>query len=296
MVFGGFRKYFMCKIFVYLIIFLFVVMFNWLFLRLMFGNLIEGMMVQVGIGGSVNDVLVWFYERFYGFDQFFWKQFLNFWLSFFYGDLGYSIFYCVLVVDIIKYVFFYDIVIFLFVIVLSWLVGNWFGVFVGKNKMYDRYVMFVFYFFVSMFYFWFVMLLVYVVGVEFGWFFYQGVYDLSFVFLIFLSFVGDFLKYWILLFFSFFMVMIGSWVIGMRNMIIYEFEVDYVCYFEVFGGSERFLIKYVYRNVIFFQVIGLVFQLGFMVVGVIVIEIVFNYFGIGVFIMNVVLSQDYFFF
>lgn len=294
MAFGGFRKYLMRKTFVYLITFLFAVTLNWLLPRLMPGNPIEGMMAQAGSGGSVSDALVRFYERLYGLDQPLWRQFINFWSSLFHGDLGYSILYRAPVSDIIKHALPYDIVILLPAIVLSWLVGNWLGALAGKNKMYDRYAMPVFYFLASMPYFWFAMLLVYVVGVELGWLPYQGAYDPSLVPSLSLSFVGDFLKHWILPFLSLFTVMIGSWAIGMRNMIIYELEADYVRYLEALGGSERLLTKHAYRNAILPQVTGLALQLGLMVAGAIATEIVFNYPGIGVLIMNAALSQDYF--
>lgn len=80
----------------------------------------------------------------------------------------------------------------------------------------------------------------------------------------------------------------------MRNMIIYELEADYVRYLEALGGSERLLTKHAYRNAILPQVTGLALQLGLMVAGAIATEIVFNYPGIGVLIMNAALSQDYF--
>ncbi|MBP1911628.1 ABC transporter permease [Thermococcus stetteri] len=289
----GFKKYLVRKTGVYLITFLFAVTLNWLLPRLMPGNPIEGMMAQAGTGG-VNEALIEFYEKLYGLDQPLWKQFVNFWSSLFHGDLGYSILYRAPVMDILRHALPYDIVVLLPAIALSWLVGNWLGAIAGKNKRYDRYTMPIFYFLASMPYFWFAMLLVYFVGVELGWLPYQGAYDPSTVPSFSAGFVLDFLKHWILPFLSLFVVMIGSWAIGMRNMIIYELEADYVRYLEALGGSEKLLTKHAYRNAILPQVTGLALQLGLMVAGAIATEIVFNYPGIGVLIMNAALSQDYF--
>lgn len=289
----GFRKYLIRKTIVYGITFVFAVTLNWLLPRLMPGNPIEGMMAQAGTGGA-NQALIKFYENLYGLNQPLWKQFINFWTSLFHGDLGYSILYNAPVWDIIKRALPYDIAILLPAIVLSWLVGNWLGAIAGKNRTYDRYVMPVFYFLASIPYFWFAMLLVYFLGVEAGWFPYQGAYDPSLSPSLSLDFVKSFLAHWILPFLSLFLVMIGSWAIGMRNMIIYELEADYVRYLEALGASERLMTKHAYRNAILPQVTGLALQLGMMVAGAIATEIVFNYPGIGVFIMNAALSQDYF--
>ncbi|MEO2151195.1 MAG: ABC transporter permease, partial [Thermococcus sp.] len=101
-------------------------------------------------------------------------------------------------------------------------------------------------------------------------------------------------KHWILPFLSLFLVMLGGWAIGMRNMIIYEVEADYVRYLEALGASEKTLMKHAFRNAILPQVTGLALQLGTMVAGALTTEIVFSYPGIGYILMQGILNQDYF--
>ena len=291
----GFKKYLARKTGVYLITFLFAVTLNWLLPRLMPGNPIEAMLSSnLGLAPGEKEVLMQYYSQLYGLDKPLWEQFVNFWVSLFHGDLGYSILYKAPVTDLIKHALPYDVVILLPAIALSWIVGNWLGAIAGKNKRYDKYTMPVFYFLASMPYFWFAMLLVYFVGVRAGWLPYQGAYDPAIIPSFSWEFISSFISHWILPFLSLFIVMIGSWAIGMRNMIIYELEADYVRYLEALGGSEKLLTKHAYRNAILPQVTGLALQLGLMVAGAIATEIVFNYPGIGVLIMNAALSQDYF--
>ncbi len=291
----GFKKYLTRKVVVYGITFVFAVTLNWLLPRLMPGNPIETMLSQsLGLSPGERQVLLEYYSNLYGLNKSLWEQFVNFWVSLFHGDLGYSILYHAPVSDLIKNALPYDIAILLPAILLSWFVGNWLGALAGKNKKYDRYTMPVFYFLASMPYFWFAMILVYGVGVKLGWLPYSGAYAPDLVPGFSWEFVASFISHWILPFLSLFVVMIGSWAIGMRNMIIYELEADYVRYLEALGGSEKLMTKHAYRNAILPQVTGLALQLGMMVAGAIATEIVFNYPGIGVLIMNAALSQDYF--
>ncbi|WP_457751001.1 ABC transporter permease [Thermococcus sp.] len=291
----GFKKYLVRKTGVYFITFLFAVTLNWLLPRLMPGNPIEAMLSSsLGLAPGEREVLMKYYSQLYGLNKPLWEQFVNFWVNLFHGNLGYSILYKAPVTDLIKHALPYDIAILLPAIALSWLVGNWLGAIAGKNKRYDKYTMPLFYFLASMPYFWFAMLLVYFVGVKAGWLPYQGAYAPDLIPSFSWEFIASFLKHWILPFLSLFIVMIGSWAIGMRNMIIYELEADYVRYLEALGGSEKLLTKHAYRNAILPQVTGLALQLGLMVAGAIATEIVFNYPGIGVLIMNAALSQDYF--
>ena len=75
--------------------------------------------------------------------------------------------------------------------------------------------------------------------------------------------------------------MFGGWAIGMRNMIIYELESDYSRYLEALGAPQRLVRKYAFRNAMLPQITGLALQLGVIVAGALVTEIVFSYPGVG---------------
>ena len=70
------------------------------------------------------------------------------------------------------------------------------------------------------------------------------------------DFIGSFLFHWILPFLSLFLVSLGGWEIGMRNMIIYELESDYSQYLASLGAPRSLIRRYAYRNAILPQVTG----------------------------------------
>jgi peptide/nickel transport system permease protein len=88
--------------------------------------------------------------------------------------------------------------------------------------------------------------------------------------------------------------MFGGWAIGMRNMIIYELEADYSHYLEALGAPRKLIRQYAFRNAILPQITGLALQLGVIVAGALVTEIVFSYPGIGYLILQAIQNHDYF--
>jgi peptide/nickel transport system permease protein len=80
----------------------------------------------------------------------------------------------------------------------------------------------------------------------------------------------------------------------MRNMIIYELEADYSHYLEALGAPRRLVRNYAFRNGLLPQLSGLALQLGVVVAGALVTEVVFSYPGIGYLLLAAIQNQDYF--
>ena len=93
---------------------------------------------------------------------------------------------------------------------------------------------------------------------------------------------------------SLFLVMFGGWAIGMRNMIIYELESDYAHYLEALGAPQRLVRRYAFRNAVLPQITGLALQLGVIVAGALVTEVVFSYPGLGYLVLQAIQNEDYF--
>jgi len=91
-----------------------------------------------------------------------------------------------------------------------------------------------------------------------------------------------------------FLVSLGGWAIGMRNLVIYELENDSARYLRALGASERVVRGYAYRNASLPQLSGLALQLGVVIGGNIVTEIAFQYPGLGNLIFKAISNQDYF--
>jgi peptide/nickel transport system permease protein len=102
------------------------------------------------------------------------------------------------------------------------------------------------------------------------------------------------LHHWFLPFASLFLVGFGGWAIGMRNLIIYELEADYSRYLEALGAPRGLIRKYAFGNALLPQLTGLALQLGVIVAGALVTEVVFSYPGIGYLLLQAVQNQDYF--
>ena len=289
------NKYLTRKIFIYLLTFFVAVTLDWAIPRFMPGNPISVLMSRFSGLPESRKILTSYFTQAFGLDKPLWQQYLNFWKALLRGDLGVSIYlYPKSVLSIIKESLPFDILLLLPAILLSWIIGNWVGAFAAKSKKIDRFLIPVLYVLSSMPYFWFAIILAWTFGVVIPIFPIAGGYSYSMTPEFSLTFVLDFLKHWILPFLSLFVVMLGGWAIGMRNMIIYEVEANYSRYMESLGSSERLILKYAFRNAILPQVTGLALQLGQMVAGALTTEMVFSYPGIGYILMQAILHQDYF--
>jgi len=108
------------------------------------------------------------------------------------------------------------------------------------------------------------------------------------------TFISSFLDHWFLPFLTVFIVSLGGWAIGMRNLVIYELENDSSRYLRALGASERVVRGYAYRNASLPQLSGLALQLGVVIGGNVVTEIAFNYPGLGNLIFHAISNQDFF--
>jgi peptide/nickel transport system permease protein len=77
-------------------------------------------------------------------------------------------------------------------------------------------------------------------------------------------------------------------------MIIYELEADYAHYLAALGAPRRLVRRYAFRNALLPQLTGLALQLGVLVAGALVTEIVFSYPGLGYLILQAINNQDFF--
>src|SRR5215469_3960575 len=86
---------------------------------------------------------------------------------------------------------------------------------------------------------------------------------------------------------------VAGWMLQMRNVMITTVGEDYVLAAQAKGLSDRRVIyTYAARNALLPQLQGFGLALGFVVSGAIVMEIVFNYPGIGLLLVNAVTSND----
>ncbi|MFN3327479.1 MAG: ABC transporter permease [Fervidobacterium pennivorans] len=289
------KKYLRMKIFVYLLTFVFAVTIDWLIPRLMPGNPILVLVSRFATLPESAKVVYSYLTKAFGLDLPMWKQYINFWIAFFKGDLGISIYlYPKPVLDVLKSALPYSLGILIPSILASWFVGNTLGAVAARRKRLDSVMLPVMYFITGAPYLWLGILLAYFFGVVLRWFPIAGAYSFALRPHLSWVFISDYLKHWVLPFLSLFIVQLGGWAIGMRNMVIYELEANYVRYLETLGVSRKLIRKYAFRNAILPQVTGLALQLGTVIAGQVTTEVVFSYPGIGYILTQAILNQDYF--
>jgi len=198
------------------------------------------------------------------------------------------------VLDVLKSALPYSLGILIPSILASWFVGNTLGAVAARRKRLDSVMLPVMYFITGAPYLWLGILLAYFLGVVLRWFPIAGAYSFALRPHLSWLFISDYLKHWVLPFLSLFIVQLGGWAIGMRNMVIYELEANYVRYLETLGVSRKLIRKYAFRNAILPQVTGLALQLGTVIAGQVTTEVVFSYPGIGYILTQAILNQDYF--
>lgn len=108
------------------------------------------------------------------------------------------------------------------------------------------------------------------------------------------AFVGSIFSHAILPILAYVIVGFGGWALQMKGSAISTLGTEYVRAAEIRGlGRRRVLRSYVGRNSMLPQVTLLALSLGFMFGGSVFIEQLFNYPGIGYYLVTAVNSRDY---
>ena len=108
------------------------------------------------------------------------------------------------------------------------------------------------------------------------------------------TFIGSAIDHSLLPAFTIVLTSVAGWMLQMRNVMITTVGEDYVLAAQAKGLPDRRVVfTYAARNALLPQLQGFGLALGFVVSGAIVMEIVFNYPGIGLLLVNAVTSNDY---
>ncbi len=289
------RRYFGRKLLVYVLTFCIAVTIDWMIPRFMPGDPISNMLSRTVLNADAAEIMYGYFSQAFGLDVPIWQQYINFWIALFSGDLGISVYlFPKPVLDVIMEAVPYDVGLLLPSILLSWIAGNKFGAFAVRSKWLDNTVLPIGYILTATPYMWLGILLSWFFGIVLGAFPIAGAYSYEMAPHLSWTFIGSVLSHWVLPFLSLFLVGFGGWAIGMRNMIIYELEADYSHYLMALGAPRNLIRKYAYRNALLPQITGLALQLGVIVAGALVTEVVFSYPGIGSLILSAIQNQDYF--
>ena len=289
-------RYFSRKTAIYLLTFVVAVTLNWVIPRFMPGDPVLRMLTRHSVSNPeavapMRD----YYTRVFGLDVPLWKQYFSYWGELLQGNMGVSVWlFPAPVTEVIMRAVPYTLVLLIPSILLSWVAGNRVGAMAARRRWLDNTVLPLGYILTATPYMWLGILLAWTLGIVAGVFPVAGGYSFELQPAWSWMFLSSLLLHWFLPFLSLFLVAFGGWAIGMRNLIIYELEADYANYLDALGAPRRLIRGYAFRNAMLPQLTGLALQLGVLVAGALVTEIVFAYPGIGRLILQAIQNQDFF--
>jgi peptide/nickel transport system permease protein len=289
------RRYFGRKLLIYALTFLVAATIDWLIPRFMPGNPVQSLVSRTALTPEAARALTEYYNNLFGLNTSVVGQYINFWGSMLRFDLGRSVYVPgVPVTKLIMDALPYTLALLIPSILLSYWAGNKFGAFAARRKLLDNAVLPIGYILTAMPYMWLAMVIAFIFGSALRIFPISGGYGLNMEPHLTWAFIGSLFMHWVMPFASLFLVMFGGWAIGMRNLIIYELDADYSRYLGALGAPSKLVRRYAYRNALLPQVTGLALQLGVLIAGALVTEIVFSYPGIGKLLLAAVQNLDYF--
>jgi peptide/nickel transport system permease protein len=143
-------------------------------------------------------------------------------------------------------------------------------------------------------YFWIALISLLIFSLTLNWFPLGFGYELSSSINLSWSFAGEVVWHAFLPALTIVITSIGGWILTMRNTMITTLAEDYVKMARAKGLSPlRIMLMYAGRNAILPNLTGFAMSLGFVISGAILVEIVFNYPGVGFMLLQAVNNEDF---
>lgn len=272
----------------------------WLVPRLTPGDPVASMVGQmmetsVYVEGS-EDIIAGWRTRF-GLDRPLWVQYFRYLWNCLTFDFGYSYSaFPAQVSDLIAYKLPWTLGLLMFSLIMSFVIGNFLGalmVWSGTPTLIRLAIPFGM-IFTSVPTILAGLFLLYIFAFLTGWFPLRGTYDQDIPPGLNWEFVVSVIHHGTLPAFSIILVSFGAWALGMRGMMITVQGEDYILLGRAKGLRPLYLLyRYMIRNAILPQVTAFAFQVGTLLSGQILVEIVFGYQGMGMLIYEAILSRDY---
>ena len=143
-------------------------------------------------------------------------------------------------------------------------------------------------------YFWIALFFLLIFSLTLNWFPLGFAYDLTSQINLSWDFAGQVISHAFLPALTIVITSIGGWILTMRNTMITTLAEDYVKMARAKGLSPlRIMFMYAGRNAILPNLTGFAMSLGFVISGAILVEIVFNYPGLGFMLLQAVDNEDF---
>ncbi len=289
------RRYLTRKVFTYVLAFFVGATIDWGIPHLMPGDPVQLYLANFNLKPAGYQVLYKTMSQAFGTNLPLWDQYLHYWRGLVTGNWGISFWdFPAQVSTLILQALPYTLALLVPAILLSYILGNRLGAAAARRRVLDNTVLPAGYVFQAIPYPWLALALPYLFGVVWHVFPISGGYDAGLIPAFSWTFISSLLYHWFLPFVTVFLVSLGGWAIGMRNLVIYELENDSSRYLRALGAKERVVRRYAYRSASLPQLSGLALALGVVIGGNIVTEYAFSYPGLGRLIFQAISNQDYF--
>lgn len=267
---------------------------NFLLPRLMPGN-----PVQILIGkltGRVTPQIVHAIERQFGvgLHQSLWTQYVHYWSQLAHLNLGISITLSTPVSTVLAQAVPWTVGLIGISTVVSFVLGTFVGTLLGwrRGTAFDA-ILPVSTFLQAVPYFFFGTVLLLIFGSHLRWFPVLGAYSASVTPGWHWSFVASVVRYGELPAVTVVISSIAGWIMGMRNMMVTTVGEDFVLMAVAKGLPKRKVIGYAARNAVLPSISNFSLALGLLVSGALLVELVFNYPGVGDLLLSAVQNEDY---
>ena len=139
------------------------------------------------------------------------------------------------------------------------------------------------------------LLLIYLLGFQLRWFPLAGGYDQGLLPSLDPKVVVNMVYHSILPALSIILASIGFWTLGMRGVMVSTHGEDYLLFAEAKGLRGRTIfMRYAIRNALLPQLTALALALGNIVSGAVLVEVIFQYPGVGSLLYQAIRSSDFF--
>lgn len=256
---------------------------------------------QAASGGAAQagmEQMVEVYQQRFGLDDPLWQQYLTYLSSVARLDFGYSMAsYPATVSEIMVDAILWTAGLLFTATILAFIIGTILGALIAwpRSPKWIRYLMPPLLTLSAVPFFLLGLLLVYIFAFKLQWFPLFGGYTPGTFPAWNLDFALDVLKHSILPALAILLAQIGFWAIGMRGMMVTAEGEDYMIFGEASGLKGRTLFThYAMRNALLPQTTGLALSLGQVLSGALLVEVIFNYPGIGGVLYFSIRQFDYF--
>jgi peptide/nickel transport system permease protein len=271
---------------------------NFIIPRLMPGDPVQALIARFQATGQVSLEQTESLRILFGLDEGVpvWTQYWQYWGRVLHGDLGLSFTYFPTPVsEVIKQSLPWTLILVGLATLLSFAIGTIIGTIAGwrRGSMVDA-VLPVATLFAAVPYFWLGLISIALFAVTFPVFPTSGGYDVGLTPGWTVDFIRSAIYHGSLPALTIVLSSLAPWILGMRNMMVTVASEDYVTVAHAKGlPARRVMMSYAARNAILPSVSHLALSLGFVVGGSLVTEMVFNYPGIGLALLQAINAHDY---